>query len=208
MPDSSSLALFFAASLIMLAVPGPAVLYIVARSIDHGPTAGVVSALGIAFGSVGLVLATAFGISALIEATPAAFDVIRYAGGAYLVYLGIRTWRARDTGGMSAVRPPVSRRRVFSEGIVVNFLNPKTAIFFLAFLPQFVNPAGSVRLQLVVLGLIFVAMGVVTDSIYALLAGATAARLRGDGRLPRIRRLVVATVYIGLGLAAAFLHRA
>lgn len=207
MPDSSSLALFFAASLALLVIPGPAVLYIVARSIDQGWVAGVVSALGIALGSVGLVFAMAFGISALIETSPVAFDVIRYAGAAYLIYLGVRTWRSQDSGGMTAVRPAVSRRRVFSEGVVVNFLNPKTAIFFLAFLPQFVDPAGSVRFQLVVLGLIFVAMGVVTDSAYAALAGAAAARLHASPRFPRVRRLVVTTVYVGLGLAAAFLHR-
>ena len=207
MPDSSSLALFFAASLALLVIPGPAVLYIVARSIDQGWVAGVVSALGIALGSVGLVFAMAFGISALIETSPVAFDVIRYAGAAYLIYLGVRTWRSQDSGGMTAVRPAVSRRRVFSEGVVVNFLNPKTAIFFLAFLPQFVDPAGSVRFQLVALGLIFVAMGVVTDSAYAALAGAAAARLHASPRFPRVRRLVVTTVYVGLGLAAAFLHR-
>jgi threonine/homoserine/homoserine lactone efflux protein len=207
MPDSSSLALFFAASLALLVIPGPAVLYIVARSIDQGWVAGVVSALGIALGSVGLVFAMAFGVSALIETSPVAFDVIRYAGAAYLIYLGVRTWRSQDSGGMTAVRPAVSRRRVFSEGVVVNFLNPKTAIFFLAFLPQFVDPAGSVRFQLVALGLVFVAMGVVTDSAYAALAGAAAARLHASPRFPRVRRVVVTTVYVGLGLAAALFHR-
>ena len=207
-PDSSSLALFLVASLVLLVVPGPAVLYIVARSIDQGWVAGVVSALGIALGSVGLVVAMAFGISALLETSPLAFDVIRYLGAGYLIYLGVRTWRSRDSGGMSTVRPAASRRRVFSEGIVVNFLNPKTAIFFIAFLPQFVNPAGSVRLQLVLLGLIFVAMGVVTDCVYALLAGAVAARLHANSGFPRVRRVIVTTVYVGLGLAAALIHHA
>lgn len=208
MPDSPSLALFFVTSLVLLVVPGPAVLYIVARSIDEGWVAGFVSALGVALGSVGLVFAAAFGVSALIEASPVAFHLIRYLGAGYLIYLGVRTWRARDSGGMSVVRPGASHGRAFREGIVVNFLNPKTAIFFLAFLPQFVDPAGSVRLQLVALGLVFVAMGVVTDTLYALLAGAAASRLRSDGRFPRVRRVVVAMVYIGLGLGAALLHRA
>jgi len=206
MPDSSSFALFLVSSLILLVVPGPAVLYIVARSIDEGWPAGVVSALGVALGSVGLVFAAAFGISALIDSSPLAFGVIRYLGAAYLIYLGIRTFRARDSGGMSVVRPPASHGRAFREGIVVNFLNPKTAIFFLAFLPQFVNPAGGIRFQLVMLGLIFVGMGIVTDTIYAVLAGAAAARLRGDTRFPRVRRIGVAAVYVGLGLAAALLH--
>jgi threonine/homoserine/homoserine lactone efflux protein len=206
MPDSPGLALFLVTSLVLLVVPGPAVLYIVARSIDEGWASGVVSALGIALGSVGLVFVAAFGISALIEASPLAFDAIRYLGAAYLVYLGIRTWRARDSGGMSAVRPAASRRRAFRDGIIVNFLNPKTAIFFIAFLPQFVNPAGSIRFQLVTLGLIFVGMGIVTDTVYAILAGAAAARLHASARFPRLRRIAVAAVYVGLGLAAAFVH--
>ncbi|HEX5131382.1 MAG TPA: LysE family translocator [Candidatus Krumholzibacteria bacterium] len=206
MPDASSLALFLAASLILFIVPGPAVLYIVARSIDQGWVAGIVSALGIALGSIGLVFATAFGISALVQAFPLAYDAIRYCGGAYLVYLGVRTWRSHDSGGMSAVRPPVSRRQVFSEAIVVNFLNPKTAIFFLAFLPQFVNPAAPIRLQLVVLGLAFVALGVVTDSVYAVLAGAIAERLRTSPGFHRWRRVTVSAVYVFLGIAAALLH--
>ncbi len=206
MPDASSFALFLVASLILLVVPGPAVLYIVARSVDQGRVAGVVSALGIALGSVALVFAAAFGVSALIQTSPAAFDAVRYTGAAYLVFLGIRTWRARASDGTSPAPAVVALRRVFGEGVVVNFLNPKTAIFFVAFLPQFVDPGGSVRLQLVVLGLIFVAMGVVTDSLYALLAGAASARLRADRRFPRIRRLAVGAVYVGLGIAAALVH--
>jgi threonine/homoserine/homoserine lactone efflux protein len=208
MLDSPGLLLFLVASLILLVVPGPAVLYIVARSIDEGWMSGVASALGIALGSVGLVIAAAFGVSALIEASPLAFDAIRYLGAAYLIYLGVRTWRARDSGGMSAVRPSADRRRAFREGVVVNFLNPKTAIFFIAFLPQFVDPAGSVRLQLVALGLFFVGMGIVTDTAYALLAGAVATRLRASARFPRFRRVAVAAVYVGLGLAAVFVHPA
>jgi len=206
MLDSPNLALFVVTSLVLLVVPGPAVLYIVARSIDEGWMSGVASALGIALGSVGLVFVAAFGISALIETSPLAFDGIRYLGAGYLVYLGVRTWRARDSGGMSVVRPGASRRRAFSEGIIVNFLNPKTAIFFIAFLPQFVNPVHDIRIQLVALGLIFVAMGIITDTLYALLAGAAAARLHASTRFPRLRRIAVAAVYVGLGLAAAFVH--
>ena len=206
MPDSPGFALFLLTSLVLLVVPGPAVLYIVARSIDEGWTSGVVSALGIALGSVGLVVAAAFGISALIEASPIAFDIVRYLGAAYLIYLGVRTWRARDSGGMSVVRPTATHGRAFREGIVVNFLNPKTAIFFIAFLPQFVDPAGSVRTQFVTLGLIFVAMGVVTDTAYALLASAAAARLHASTRFPRVRRIAVAIVYVGLGVLAALAH--
>lgn len=206
MAPASSLTLFFAAALLLLAVPGPAVLYIVTRSIDHGPRAGIVSALGIAAGSVALVFATAFGVSALVAASPVAYDAIRYAGGAYLVVLGVRTWRRPVPATAVAAPRRASMGRLFRDGIVVNFLNPKTAIFFLAFLPQFIDPLGRVRLQLVVLGLTFVAMGVVTDSIYALAAGATADKLRAGQRFPRVQRLVVGAVYVSLGVAAALVH--
>jgi threonine/homoserine/homoserine lactone efflux protein len=205
-PASPSITLFLVASLVLLVVPGPAVLYIVARSTDCGKAAGIVSALGIAVGSVGLVFATAFGLSALIAASPVAYDVIRYVGGAYLVFLGVRTWRSRDVAATGAHTARKPYRRIFADGIVVNFLNPKTAIFFLAFLPQFVDPAGSVRLQLVVLGLVFVAMGTVTDSLYALASGALAERLRASQRFPRVRRVLVGMVYVGLGCAAVLIH--
>jgi threonine/homoserine/homoserine lactone efflux protein len=206
MPDGTTFTVFLVASLVLLVVPGPAVLYIVARSIDHGVGAGIVSALGIAIGTVGLVLAAAFGVAALIEASPLAFTLIRYAGGAYLMYLGVRTFRARESGGMTAIRPAASSRRIFTEGIVVNFLNPKTAIFFLAFLPQFVDPSGSIRFQMIVLGMIFVGLGVVTDSAYALAAGALAKRLRTDRRFPAVRRVLVSAIYILLGVLAATFH--
>jgi threonine/homoserine/homoserine lactone efflux protein len=132
--------------------------------------------------------------------------VVRYAGAAYLLYLGIRTALSKPVAATESHAPREPLRRVFAEGIVVNLLNPKTALFFFAFLPQFVNPAGNVRVQIVVLGLTFSAMGMLTDSVYATIAGAMAMRLRSGNRLPGIRRVAVATTYIVLSALALFVH--
>ena len=202
----TSFLVFVVASLALLVVPGPAVMYIVARSIDQGRSAGIVSALGLMAGSFILVAAAAFGVAALLAASPVAFDVVRYGGAAYLAYLGIRTALTKPvaTGETHAAREPLGR--VFAEGIVVNLLNPKTALFFFAFLPQFVNPEGNIRLQIVLLGLTFSTMGMVTDSIYATVAGAIAMRARTGDRLPRMRRVAVATTYIALSILALLVH--
>lgn len=206
MPEASAFLLFVAASLALLIVPGPAIMYIVARTIDQGRLAGIVSALGLAAGSVILVIAAAFGVSALLAASPAAFDVIRYLGAAYLLFLGIRTAIDRPAAASDAHtrREPLSR--IFLEGIVVNLLNPKTALFLFAFLPQFVTPDGNVKLEVILLGTTFTLMGVVTDSIYAIAAGAIGDRLRTDTRFPRIRRVTVAATYMALSALALLAH--
>ena len=206
MPTTAAFGVFLAASLALLVVPGPAVMYIVARAIDQGRSAGIVSALGLATGSVILIAAAALGVSALLAASPMAFNVVRYAGAAYLLYLGIRTALTKPAPTAETHAPREALSRIFAEGIVVNLLNPKTALFFFAFLPQFVNPAGNVRVQIVVLGLTFSAMGMLTDSIYATVAGAMAGRFRAGDRLPRIRRVAVATTYIALSALALFVH--
>jgi threonine/homoserine/homoserine lactone efflux protein len=206
MPDAPAFLLFVTASLALLIMPGPAVMYIVARSIDQGRAAGIVSALGLAAGSVILIVAAAFGVSALLAASPAAFNAVRYLGAAYLAYLGIRTALSRPAATTGEHSSPEPLRRVFAEGIVVNLLNPKTALFFFAFLPQFVDPAGNVRLQIVVLGLTFSLMGLLTDTVYAWVAGAIGSRLAGDERFPRVRRAAVATTYIGLSILALLVH--
>jgi threonine/homoserine/homoserine lactone efflux protein len=205
-PATSGFLVFVVASLALLVVPGPAVMYIVARSIDQGRSAGIVSALGLMAGSFILVAAAAFGVAALLAASPVAFGVVRYTGAAYLAYLGIRTALTRPVATGETHAPPESLGRVFAEGIVVNLLNPKTALFFFAFLPQFVNPEGNVRLQIVLLGLTFSTMGMVTDSIYATVAGAIAMKIRTGDRLPRIRRVAVATTYIALSILALLVH--
>ncbi|WP_248963507.1 LysE family translocator [Sphaerisporangium perillae] len=199
----TTLAIFAGATLALLLVPGPAVVYIVTRSVAQGRAAGMVSVAGIHAGSVVHVVAAALGVSALLAASATAFTLVKYLGAAYLVYLGLRKLFARADALTKEVEP-VSRSRLFGEGFVVNVLNPKTAIFFLAFLPQFVDPKyGPVAAQIVVLGLIWIALGMASDGSYALLSAALAGRLR---RSPlAARRLDVASglVYIGLGAVAA-----
>ena len=203
-PDASTLAVFVAAALALLLVPGPAVLYIVARSIDQGRAAGLVSVLGVHLGSLVHVAAAAIGLSSLIVSSAVAFSVVKYAGAAYLVYLGVRALLSREEPEEVEVRA-APNRSLLRQGAIVNILNPKTALFFLAFLPQFVDPAaGYVALQLTFFGLVFVALGLVTDSVYALAAGTAGNLLRTNRVFTGARRWVSGTVFIGLGLATAF----
>ena len=203
MADASTLLLFVAAALALLAVPGPAVLYIVAQSVDQGRRAGLVSMLGIHTGSLVHVAAASLGLSSLLVSSATAFQVVKYAGAAYLILLGVRRLLTREE---AATREPRrrSRGRLFRQGVVVNVLNPKTALFFLAFLPQFVDvDAGHVGLQVAVLGLLFVALGIVSDGTYALLAGTLGSRLRRSRAFARAQRWVTGSVYVGLGAATA-----
>jgi threonine/homoserine/homoserine lactone efflux protein len=200
MPDPHMLLVFAAASVVLAVVPGPAVIYIVTRSVRHGRAAGLVSTLGVEAGNLVHVAAAAVGLSALLASSATAFNLVRYAGAAYLLYLGVRALLGREAED-GRERPVVGRRRLFWEGAVVSALNPKTALFFLAFLPQFADPApGAVAFQAFVLGSCFVALATVSDSAYALLAGTAGARLR-EGRL--LARLS-GGVYLGLGAFAAF----
>ena len=202
-PDASTLAVFVAAALALLLVPGPAVLYIVARSVEQGRSAGLVSVLGVHLGSLVHIAAAAVGLSSLLVSSALAFNVVKYLGAAYLVYLGIRALLTRVERDAVEVRP-APLRKLLRQGAVVNILNPKTALFFLAFLPQFVDPeAGMAALQIVFFGLVFVALGFVTDGLYALLAGTAGNWLRSSRAYAAMQRYVSGTVFIGLGLAAA-----
>jgi threonine/homoserine/homoserine lactone efflux protein len=202
-PPVSSLGLFIAAALVLLLTPGPAVLYIVTRSLDQGRRAGLVSVLGVHAGTLVHVAAAAAGLSALLAASATAFSIVKYLGGAYLVYLGIR--RLLDRRVMAAReerRRPL--RRAFVDGVIVNVLNPKTALFFLAFLPQFADVSrGRVGAQILGLGLIFVALGLTTDGMYAVGAGTAARWLRGRPRFLASERWLSGGMYVGLGLVAA-----
>jgi threonine/homoserine/homoserine lactone efflux protein len=203
MPSVHALVLFSLATIALLVIPGPAVLFIVTRSVDQGRSAGLVSVLGIHLGTVVHVLAAALGISAVLAASQTAFDIVRYAGAAYLVVLGVRTLMRRvDDDAASPETAPL--RRIFWQGVVVNVLNPKTALFIVAFLPQFVDPSrGSATAQVLVLGGVFIALGLVSDSTYALGAARAGARLRAWSRFAAVQRYASGAVYIGLGLAAA-----
>ena len=180
MPQLSTLTLFFVAAAVLLITPGPAVLYIVARSLDQGRIAGIVSTLGINFGTFFHIAAATWGISALLVQSALAFNLIKYLGAAYLIYLGIRKLLEREPAETITVVEPQPLRHLFFQGVVVNLLNPKTALFFFAFLPQFTDPVkGSVALQILFLGMLFVVMAFFSDSIYALLAGTAGNWLRG-----------------------------
>ena len=204
LPEWSSLGLFALAALVLLLTPGPAVLYIVTRSIDQGRRAGLVSVAGVHVGTLAHILAAAAGVSALLAASATAFSVVKYLGAAYLVYIGVRRLLDRRTLAAAAPGEPKRLRRAFLDGVIVNVLNPKTALFFLAFLPQFVTVSrGHVGGQIACLGVVFVLLGAVTDSLYALTAGSAAQWLRGKPRFLASERWVSGGLYIGLGVVAA-----
>jgi threonine/homoserine/homoserine lactone efflux protein len=207
MPSGTTFGLFCAAALALIVVPGPAVTYVVTQSIDRGRGAGLVSALGIAGGGLVHVAAATAGLSALIASSASAFTVVKLAGAAYLVALGL--WRLAGRGSDEATeREQAPPKRLFVQGAVVNVLNPKTALFFVAFLPQFVDPArGSVALQAAVLGAVFVALAAVSDSTYAVVAAALADRIRGSERARQIKRWVSGSIFVALGATAAAAKR-
>jgi threonine/homoserine/homoserine lactone efflux protein len=204
-PSHSSLVLFVSAALLLLVIPGPAVFYVLGRSIGQGRGAGLVSALGISVGSLVHTAAASVGLSALLMSSAVAFGVVKYLGAAYLIFLGIQKLRHEETIELSGGAPRVKLSRVFAQGIVVNVLNPKAALFFLAFLPQFVEPSrGHVGEQILFLGVLFAFLGVTSDSLWALFAGTVAHWLRGNARWLRAQRFVSGGMLISLGVATAF----
>ena len=204
MPTLNTIGVFAAAVVVFAVVPGPAVFYIVTRSMSQGRRAGVVSAASIASGNSVHVVAATVGLSALLASSAAAFSVVKYAGAAYLIYLGVKALRVRRAAAAGPEVAPQSLWRVFREGWIVAVLNPKAALFFLAFLPQFVDPArGPAASQLVVLGLLLVVITATSDTCYALLTGSASSWLRSRAHLLRRGRLVTGGAYIALGVAAA-----
>ena len=204
MPDASSLTVFVLAALALLLVPGPAVLYIIARSVDQGRTAGLVSVVGVGLGSMVHVAAAALGLSALLVQSATAFRTVKYLGAAYLVYLGVRRLMGRDDVVAATDGSNRTLRRVFMQGVWVNILNPKTALFFFAFLPQFVNVDGAaIGLQILFLGTLLVTMGIVTDGVYALAAGGLGSWLKQRPKVITAQRWFAGGVFISLGLATA-----
>jgi threonine/homoserine/homoserine lactone efflux protein len=207
MPDLATLALFTVAAVTLLVIPGPSVLYIVTRSVDQGRAAGLASVGGIHVGTLVHVTAAALGLSALLVSSATAYNAVRFVGAAYLIWLGFRRLLARDERSGPAKGPHASRlglRRIFAQGILVNVLNPKTALFFFAFLPQFVDTSrGSVPFQVVVFGVAFVLLGLVSDGTYAMLAATGAGWLRRRPGVGRASRLVSGGVLISLGVTTA-----
>ncbi len=204
MPSLSTLAVFLLAGLVLVIVPGPNIVYIVARGVHQGRMAGLVSALGVETGTLVHVAAAALGLSALLASSATAFAAVKYAGAAYLLWLGVRTLLAKNAAHQVSAPPPASPRAIFWQGVAVNVLNPKTALFFLAFLPQFVDPTrGSAGWQIFILGVLLTTLGLVSDCIYALLAGRVGGMLKGSARFRAGERWVVGTTYLGLGAATA-----
>jgi threonine/homoserine/homoserine lactone efflux protein len=204
MIPAATLAAVALASLVLAATPGPAVLYIVARSVHQGRRAGALSALGVALGGMLHVTGAVVGFSALLVSSATAFAAVRWAGALYLVWLGVKTLRSGGDGAEVAVPPPAPPRQLVAQGFVVNALNPKTALFFLAFLPQFVDPGrGSVAGQMLVFGITFLAVATSSDMTYAMMAGTLARRLPRTPGSRRTARWLSGGAYLALGAGAA-----
>jgi threonine/homoserine/homoserine lactone efflux protein len=204
--DPARLGVFVAAAVVLLVTPGPAVLYITARSVTQGLRAGLVSVLGIETGASTHVLGAALGLSAVLASSAVAFSIVKYLGAAYLIVLGVRKLGSRPVSVPSGAREPapVPLKTIYAQGVVVSVLNPKTALFFFAFLPQFVDPKrGHVTTQMIVLGAIFVALAAISDGAYALLAGTAGRWLWRNPRFVQGERYVSGTVYLGLGAFTA-----
>lgn len=203
MPSAATILAFAGASIVLLLIPGPAVLYIVNRSVSDGQEAGLAAVAGLTLGNLVHALAAAVGLSAVLATSATAFNTVKWLGAGYLIYVGVRTLM-RPAAVIDPDQPGVSARRSFTQGVVVNVLNPKVALFFLSFLPQFIHPEdGRSGLQALVLGLVFVAIGFCTDGTYSLIASKLRGVLLSGKTLPFVQRWVAGSVFIGLGLVAA-----
>jgi threonine/homoserine/homoserine lactone efflux protein len=207
-PTPTTLLLFVLAACVLVAIPGPNHIYIITRGLSQGRAAGLASAAGVETGTLVYSAAAAAGLAALIASSALAFDAVRYLGAAYLVYLGIRALLRYEPPNLAAPAEPVPLRRVYAEGVLVNVLNPKVALFFVAFLPQFIDPhRGPVAVQIVVLGLIMATIGMISDVAYALAAGSLGVWLNQRPGFFRRQRYLTGTIYLVLGVVAAVTGR-
>jgi threonine/homoserine/homoserine lactone efflux protein len=199
--------LFAAAAFALIVVPGPSVLYIVSQSVGHGRVGGLAAVLGTEIGAFVHVTGAALGVSAIVASSATAFSALKIAGGAYLVVLGVKRLLERDAHGEPGSARTRSLGSIFRQGALVSALNPKTALFFLAFLPQFVEPGrGHVALQAAVLGLVWVVIAAFCDSLWALGAGSAVGLLRRSARARRAERLAGGGILVGLGVLATLSH--
>ncbi len=204
MPEAATLLLFAGAALALLVVPGPSVIYIVTRGIHQGRAAALVSVVGVTTATLVHTAFAAAGLSAILASSATAFSVVKYAGSAYLLYLAVRTWLDRSGEQLDLPRPTTHLRRVYVEGFLVNLLNPKTALFILALLPQFVDPArGAAGVQILVLGGILAGLGLLSDGTYALASGSIGSWLRRRRSIAGIQRRASAAIYAALGIGTA-----
>jgi len=203
-PSLSTYSVFLATAIVLLLVPGPAVLYVVTRSIEMGRSGGIASVAGITTGTVAYVVLATAGLSSLILASTAAFDAVKYVGAAYLFVLGGRRLLGRGLEAPDEAAVPRTRLRAYTQGVVVNLTNPKTIVFIFAFLPQFVDPQSPhPGAQVLALGLTFALLGFLSDSMWAVAAGTVSDRLRGSTGIARVQRWVGGSVLVGLGILAA-----
>ncbi len=204
MPDGSTVLIVALASLVLVVIPGPAVIYILTRSVSQGRTAGMVSAVGVNLGSAIHVVAAVAGLSLLLASSAYAYTIVKWLGVAYLAWIGVRTLLTDDTEFTSPEMDRHSLRRIFTQGILVNVLNPKVAIFFLAFLPQFIDQNGAnPALQTFVLGMTLVTIGLISDSVYALIGGGLGDWFRRLPGAARATRLTAGITYLALASLAA-----
>ena len=206
MPEPATLMLFAGAALALLIVPGPSVIYIVTRGMHQGRAAALVSVLGVTTATLVHTIFAAAGLSAVLASSAVAFSIVKYAGSAYLVYLALRTWLDRSGERVDVPRPTADLRRVYVEGFLVNLMNPKTALFILALLPQFVDPSrGAAAVQILVLGGILASLGLLSDGAYALASGSIGAWLRRRRSIAGMQRRVSAAIYAMLGIGTALM---
>lgn len=203
--EASQLSLFLIASFALLITPGPAVLYIVARSMNQGRMAGIASVLGVETANFFHASAAALGLSAILLSSALAFNVVKYLGAAYLIYLGVRKIMSREAETKTELSRQENLSRIYTQGFVVNLFNPKTALFFFAFLPQFVNTLNAnITLQMFLLGIMFVVMGTITDGCYAFVSSSIGNQLKDNQGFARNQRYFTGLIYIGLGVVTAF----
>jgi threonine/homoserine/homoserine lactone efflux protein len=207
MPDLNNLLLFMVATLALNVTPGPDMFYVIARSVGQGRTAGIASALGIGAGCFVHIFAVTFGLASLMMAVPVAYEIIKLAGAAYLIYLGVRVLTSRQTQAANQPIKAASLQSIFLQGAITNVLNPKVALFFLAFLPQFVNRAGSFAAQIIFLGILFTTSGTIVNVIVALAASFTGAQFKTRIGDSSAFRWLTGSIFIGLGLRLALLER-
>jgi threonine/homoserine/homoserine lactone efflux protein len=202
-PDIGSIVTFGIASVALLVIPGPAVIYILNRSVSDGREVGLAAVAGLELGNFMHVIAASAGLSAVLATSATAFNAVKWLGAGYLVFVGLRTLITK-TAAMSGDSSSVTLKRSFTQGVVVNTLNPKVALFFLSYLPQFIDAdKGAAWSQALILGSTFVVLGCITDGMYALTASALRNKLLTGRTLPFVQRYVAGTVFVALGVMAA-----
>ena len=207
MPEINSVVLFMLAAVMLNLTPGPDMLYVIARSVGQGRAAGIASALGIAAGCFVHLLAVTLGLASLMIAIPTAYEIVKFTGAAYLIYLGVRTFTSRRQKNSAKSIEEARLRTIFAQGIVTNVLNPKVALFFLAFLPQFVRRENNVAAQIIFLGVLFNTSGTLVNIIVALVASYTRSQFKTRIRNSSVFRWLTGSIFIGLGVRLALLRR-